>query len=70
MIRMMYQCKIVEVGNQPVQRKIHEQYDRLRYYSLRYLPRAIFYCRQVAKGTSDRAHKIIKIILNSLKSKT
>jgi len=71
MIAMRYRCKIVEVGNLLVQRKIHWQYNELRHYSFkRYLPRIFFYGRQVAKGTRDRAEKITGVILDSLKSKT
>ena len=38
MIRMTYRCKIVEVGNQPVEWRIDRQYGRLKNHSLGYLP--------------------------------
>ena len=55
MIRMRYRCKIVEVGNQPVQGRIDRQYGQLRHYSSGYLSSQFFNSRQVAEGTRDRA---------------
>jgi hypothetical protein len=51
MIRMRYRCKIVEVGNQPVEGRIDRQYGRLRHHSLGYLPSQFFDFRQVAEVT-------------------
>ena len=42
MIRMRYQCKIVEVRNRPVQGRIGWQYGWWRHHSLGYLPSPIF----------------------------
>jgi len=42
MIGLRYGCKIVEVGNRPIQGKIDQQYDWLRHYSLKYLSRIFF----------------------------
>ena len=59
MIQMRYRCKIVEVGNQPVQERIDRQYGRLRHHSLGYLPSQCFNFKQVAEGTRDRAEMLL-----------
>ena len=59
MIRMQYRCKIVEVGNQPVQGIIDRQYGQLRHHSSGYLPIQFFNFRQVAKGTRDRVEMLL-----------
>ena len=59
MIWMSYRCKIVEVGNQPVQGRINPQYGRLRHHSLGFLLSQFFHFRQVAKGTRDRAEMLV-----------
>ena len=51
MIGMRYQCKIVEVGNRPVQGRLDQQYGMLRHHSLGYPSRVIFYFKQIAKWT-------------------
>jgi hypothetical protein len=60
MIRMRYQYKIVEVGNQPVQGRIDRQYGRLRHHNLGYLPSQIFDFRQVAEGTRNRVEILLR----------
>ena len=59
MIRMRYRCKIVELGNQPVQGRIDWQYGRLRHHSSGYSPSQFFHFRQVAEGTRDRAEMLL-----------
>ena len=65
MIGMRYPCKIVEIGNRPVQGRIDRQYGQLRHRSLGYSSRMIFYFRQVAEGTRDRAEIFTRVILES-----
>jgi hypothetical protein len=60
MIRMRYRCRIVEVGNQPVQGRRDRQYGRLRHHSLGYLPSQFFDFRQVAEGTRNRAEMLLE----------
>jgi hypothetical protein len=59
MIRMTYRCKIVEVGNQPVEGRIDRQYGRLRHHSLGYLPSHFFDFRQVVEGTRNRKEMLL-----------
>ena len=59
MIRMRYRCKIVEVGNQPLQGRIDWQYGRLRHHNLGYKLSQFFDLRQVAEGTRNRAEMLL-----------
>ena len=65
MIRMRYQCKIVKVGNRPVQMRKDWQYGRLRQHILGYLPSQFLNFKQVAEGTRDRAEIFTRVILES-----
>ena len=60
MIRMEYRCKIVKVGNQPVQGRIDRKYDRLKHHSLRCLPSQLFDSRQVGEGTRDKVEMLLE----------